>query len=160
MSLALSRPDLGFQAVDDGAERSRAGDGPPLHYRWHEGLASLRNRAYAALPYERIESALAIGDEFIELYAAQAEAFGCQPVHILKPPAEGRAVGGGLAWRWTIGGMKPLAFAPRILVAGFSLRSPVAPFVYRLEATGDVTMLYDEERRAALFGAGLGGEVV
>lgn len=150
MPRALARSEPIAEASNgDELERSRAGDGPPLRYRWHEGLASLRSRSYAALTFDRVEQAIAIGDQFIEHFAAQAEAFGCQPVHLLKPPISGETRGGGLAWRWTEG-MRPIGFGPRVLVASFAERSFAPAFVYRLEVSGEVTLLYGKERDEAL----------
>lgn len=150
MSLALAQPDPGFAAVDlDELERAHPGDGPVLRYRWYEALASLRYRSYPGVPFNRIYEAISIGEEFVEYFAAQAEAFGCQPVHILKPPPPGENRGGGLAWRWTEG-MRPIGFGPRLLVAG-----PGFPFVYRLERTGEAPLVYGAERIAALQALGI-----
>lgn len=156
MSVALALADTGFAGIDhDATAQSRRGDGPPLRYKWHEALASLRHRDYPGIAYERIEAAIAIGDAFIEYYAAQAEQFGCQPVHILRPPPHGgENAGGGLAWRWSEY-TRPIGFGPRLIVTSLTAREPFHPFVHRLCRSGDVEFVYGAERLDALRAIGL-----
>lgn len=122
----------------------------PLRYGWYEGLASLRTRSYPGLSFDRVELALYIAEEFTERFATQAEAFGCQPVHIMKPP-EADGIGGGLAWRWSEW-TKPIGFAPRVIVARLGV---VPPWSWALGRDGSAVMQEPEAHAAALAAIGL-----
>ncbi|NEX91159.1 hypothetical protein [Caulobacter sp. 17J65-9] len=122
-----------------------------LHYGWWDALVRLRRRVYPHLPFGDVEDALWRGERFIREWAAEAEIYGCQPIHILRPPGGAERKAGGLAWRWT-DMMEPIGFQDRrILAAG----PEGMVFVYGLGGDGSVRLLVGQERQGALDLAGL-----
>lgn len=121
-----------------------------LRYRWYEGLASLRGRAYPRLSFERVERALFNAEAFVENWAAVAEQYGCQPAHIMRPPADD-GTPGGLAWRWDPY-CRPIAFAPRVVIA----KQGVLPaWSWLLDVSGGASLQDAAAHAQALSAAGL-----
>lgn len=114
-----------------------------MRYPWWDRWQSLRCRD---LPQAKAEKAIAIGADFIDLFAAEAEADGWQPVHILKPFT-------GLAWRWAYT-PEHVMTRPRIMAA----TCRPFDFTYSANRDGSIGLITGDARHRALMAFGLPGE--